>query len=160
MNFARRFRGWCLVTLLLTNAAPALAQAQAQAGAAQTVRVVGTVRDQTNAISLPGVPVEVVGTDQIVYTDVDGRYTLNLPPGTHSIKVALEGYQERTFSITTGAERTMTADFGLTMTKFAETVNVVGELVNLQTSSAEAQLIERKQSAVITDNVGAQEMKN
>jgi hypothetical protein len=162
MNFARRFRGWCLVTLLMANAAPALAQAQAQAqaGAVQTVRVVGTVRDQTNAISLPGVPVEVVGTDQIVYTDVDGRYTLNLPPGTHSIKVALEGYQERTFSITTGAERTMTADFGLTMTKFAETVNVVGELVNLQTSSAEAQLIERKQSAVITDNVGAQEMKS
>ena len=158
MKFARRVRGWCLVTLLLANAAPALAQAQA--GAAQTVRVVGTVRDQTNAISLPGVPVEVVGTSQIVYTDVDGRYTLNLPPGTHSIKVALEGYQERTFSITTGAERTLTADFGLTMTKFAETVNVVGDLVDLQTSSAEAQLIERKQSSVITDNVGAQEMKN
>ena len=160
MKFARGVRGWCLVTLLLANAAPALAQAQAEAGAAQTVRVVGTVRDQTNAISLPGVPVEVVGTSQIVYTDVDGRYTLNLPPGTHSIKVALEGYQERTFSITTGADRTMTADFGLTMTRFAETVNVVGELVNLQTSAAEAQLIERKQSAVITDNVGAQEMKS
>jgi hypothetical protein len=161
MNFARRIRGWCSAALLAAIALPAPALAQAQAPAnAQTVRVVGVVRDQTNAIALPGVPVEVVGTDQIAYTDVDGRYTLNLPPGMHTIKVVLEGYQERSLTVTTGTERTITADVGLTMTKFAETVTVVGELVDLQTSSAEAQLIERKQSSVITDNVGAQDMKN
>ncbi len=40
-----------------------------------------------NAIALPGVPVEVVGTGEVVYTDVDGRYVLELPPGTHEIKV-------------------------------------------------------------------------
>jgi hypothetical protein len=141
-------------------AVPALAQAQQPAPSTQTVRVIGVVRDQTNSISLPGVPVEVVGTDQVVYTDVDGRYTLNLPPGTHTIKVALEGYQERSLTVTTGTERTITADVGMTMNRFAETVTVVGELVDLQTSSAEAQLIERKQAAVITDNLGSQDMRS
>ena len=33
---------------------------------------------------------------EVVYTDVDGRYVLQVPPGTHTIKVALEGYQEKT----------------------------------------------------------------
>ena len=46
----------------------------------RTVRVVGVVRDDTNAIALPGVPVEVVGTSQVVYTDVDGRYVLQVRP--------------------------------------------------------------------------------
>ena len=68
----------------------------------QNVRVVGTVRDETNAIALPGTPVEVVGTSQVVYTDVDGRYVLNLPAGTHQIKVALDGYQEKLVSIDNG----------------------------------------------------------
>jgi hypothetical protein len=159
MTFARQVREICLMALLLAIAVPAQSQGQA-ATSAQTVRVVGVVRDQTNAIALPGVPVEVVGTDQVVYTDVDGRYTLNLPPGTHTIKVALDGYQERSLTVTTGTERTMTADVGMTMNRFAETVTVVGELVDLQTSSAEAQLIERKQASVITDNLGSQDMRS
>ena len=43
-------------------------------------RVGGIVRDEGSAIPLPGVPVEVVGTSQIVYTDVDGRYALHSFP--------------------------------------------------------------------------------
>ncbi len=50
-------------------------------------------------------------------------------------------------------------DVGLTMSRFAETVTVTAEAVDVATSSAEAQLIERKQSQVITDNIGSQEMK-
>ena len=37
---------------------------------------------------------------------------------------------------------------------------VTAQALDVQTSSAEAQLIERKQASVITDNIGAQEMKN
>ena len=42
----------CALLLMLT---PIIASAQGQ-----TVRVTGVVRDETNAIALPGVPVEVV----------------------------------------------------------------------------------------------------
>ena len=77
-------------------------------GQQQNVRVVRTVRDESNAIALPGMPVEVVGTGQTVYTDVDGRYIVELPAGDHQLKVALDGYQERLVSITTTGERTPT----------------------------------------------------
>ena len=103
-------------------------------------------------------PVEVVGTKEVVYTDVDGRYILQVPPGTHQIKVVLDGYQEKTINVE-AAGRTVTADVGLTMARFAESVNVTAQAIDVDTSSAEAQLIERKQASVITDNVGSQEMK-
>jgi hypothetical protein len=158
MSLRGRARGLLPVCALsLIGVAPLAAQAQS-AASQQSVRVVGVVRDETNAIALPGVPVEVAELKEVAYTDVDGRYVLQLPPGRHTLKIALEGYQEKSIIIE-AAGRTVTADVGLTMAKFAETVTVVAQAVDLQTSSAEAQLIERRQASVITDNIGSQEMK-
>ena len=78
---------------------PAFAQQPANAASGRTVRVVGTVRDQQNAIALPGVPVQVVGAETTVYTDVDGRYEVDLPPGSYQLKVTMEGYRERLVSV-------------------------------------------------------------
>jgi TonB-dependent receptor len=160
MSLRGKAGGVFLACMFLSFAAPWTAAAQATAAqTGQTVRIVGIVRDEANAIALPGVPVEVVDTKEVVYTDVDGRYVLQVPPGKHRIKVALEGYQEKTIEIdATG--RTMTADVGLMMARFNELVTVTAQAVDLQTSSAEAQLIERKQASVITDNIGSQEMRN
>ncbi|NOT45119.1 MAG: TonB-dependent receptor, partial [Acidobacteria bacterium] len=120
----------------------------------------GVVRDEQNAVSLPGVPVEVVGTSEVVYTDVDGRYTLSLTPGTHELKISLDGYAERTVRLEVVAgQREVTADVGLTMARFAETVTVTAQVIDVNTATAEAQLIERKQAQVITDNLGSEEMK-
>ena len=77
----------CALALVLT---PLIASAQQR-----SVRITGVVRDEANAIALPGVPVEVVDTKETAYTDVDGRYTLQVPPGQHQLRVVLEGYQER-----------------------------------------------------------------
>ena len=165
MSVRRKVAGALIVCALGAGAAPVVAQEGAQVAPAparpgQTVRVTGVVRDEANAITLPGVPVEVVGTTQVVYTDVDGRYTLEVPSGQHQIKVLLEGYQEKTISIEAGQERTITANVGLSMVKFSETVTVTAQAIDVPTSSAEAQLIERKQASVITDHVGSQEMKS
>jgi TonB-dependent receptor len=153
MSFRGKTVGVLLACVLAASILPPAALAQGG-----TVRVTGIVRDEANAIALPGVPVEVVGTGQVVYTDVDGRYVLQVPPGKHQVKVVIEGYQEKMLDVdATG--RTVTADVGLSMAKFAETVTVTAAAIDVATSSAEAQLIERKQSSVITDNVGSQEMK-
>lgn len=148
---------------LLTIAAPAFSQVQSRAtgaaGSVATVRIAGTVRDETNAIALPGVPVEVAGTQRTVYTDVDGRYVIDVPPGDHELKVMLEGYQARSIKVATGSQKNIVADIALTMTRFAEAVTVTAQTVDVPTSSAEAQLIERKQAQVITDNVGSQDMR-
>jgi hypothetical protein len=123
MNFNKKARALLMGLVMALPSAPAAAQegAQIETRGVQTVRVVGIVRDETNAIALPGTPVEVVGTPQVVYTDVDGRYILNLPQGTHEIKVALDGYQDKLIRIETGTERTVTLDVGITMNRFAGT---------------------------------------
>jgi outer membrane receptor protein involved in Fe transport len=141
--------------VLLLGLAPMVIAAQER-----LVRVTGVVRDEANAIALPGVPVEVVGTTDVVYTDVDGRYVMQLRPGKHQLKIALEGYQERLLNVEVGDQRTVTADVGMTMRGFTESVVVKGQTVDVETSSAEAQLIERKQASVITDNIGSEEMKD
>jgi outer membrane receptor protein involved in Fe transport len=148
--------------LAVSFVAPAMAQTTRAAGAAQQkVRVTGVVRDESNAITLPGVPVQVVG-GETVFTDVDGRYTLELPPGSHQVKVNMDGYEERTVSVdVTPGTRPPDINIGLSMTRFSETVTVTADTpVDAITSTAEMQLIERKNSQVITDNLGAQEMKN
>ena len=142
----------CALALVLT---PLIASAQQR-----SVRITGVVRDEANAIALPGVPVEVVDTKETAYTDVDGRYTLQVPPGQHQLRVVLEGYQERLINIETGQERALTADIGMAMNRLSETVVVQAQAVDVETSSAEAQLIERRQAPVITDNIGSQEMKD
>ncbi len=70
MNLSPTFRSLLLGLTLLTASLPAMAQDTSTASRGRATRVVGVVRDETNAIPLPGVPVEVVGTDQIV---VHGR---------------------------------------------------------------------------------------
>jgi len=164
MSLAVKARNGLLSCLLITGlASPTWAAiAVEQSGpSSQRVRIVGQVRDQFNAIALPGVPVEVVGSDQVVYTDVDGRFSLDVVPGTYQLKVMLDGYQERMVTVEARAsERTTTADIGLSMTRFAETVTVVANApLDAITSSAAAQLIERKNAAVVSDNMGAQEMR-
>ena len=148
-----------LLVCLFTAVAVPAAHAQSPAREDRTVLVTGVVRDENNAITLPGVPVEVVTSGEVVYTDVDGRYSVRVAPGSHDIRVMLDGYQEKVIRVEAGDERTVIVDAGLRMNAFAETVNVTAETIDVPTSSAEAQLIERKQAPVITDNVGAQEMK-
>jgi outer membrane receptor protein involved in Fe transport len=153
-----------LSALMIGLAAPTFAGQAAPTATTsqQTARVTGVVRDESNAITLPGIPVEVVGTGRSVNTDLDGRYALDLAPGTYQLKIAMEGYQERVVNVEVPANtRTVTADIGVTMAKFAETVTVVGEApLDALTSSQEVQLIERRNAQAITDNLGGQEMKD
>jgi outer membrane receptor protein involved in Fe transport len=164
MSLAVKARNGLLSCLLITGLASptwAAAAGAQNSPSSQRVRIVGQVRDQANAIALPGVPVEVVGSDQVVYTDVDGRFSLEVAPGTHQLKVMLDGYQEQMVTVEARAtERTTTADIGLSMTRFAETVTVVAAApLDAITSTAAAQLVVRRMAPVISDNVGAVEMK-
>ena len=76
--------------VLPTSSGPRASDSSARA-AEPAGRVVGTVIDEYNAISLPGVPVEVIGLDRVVYTDLDGKYILELGAGTYQIKVEFPG---------------------------------------------------------------------
>ena len=158
--------GAALIVLSLLAASTAAAQsngplltADARTTRAATVRVTGRVLDQQNAVPLPGVPVERVGSTDVVYTDVDGRYVIDVPAGLHTLKVAMAGYKERTVTVDAQPGAPVTADVGLAMESFAEEVTVSADVTDANSSTAEAQLLERKRSAVVSDNLGADEMK-
>lgn len=166
---ARPARLLSLAALVITPLlvpAPALAQptgasvpATSQAKRTGRVRVTGRVLDQQNAVPLPGVPVELVGTTDVAYTDVDGRYALDVPAGPQTLKVVMGGYVERTVSVQAEPGTPVTADVGLAMEGFSEAVTVSADVTDANSSTAEAQLLERKRSAVVSDNIGAEEMK-
>jgi hypothetical protein len=161
MNFFRSGSALVLCALLASPPAAARDLDQAPQAGQATVRITGVVRDEVNAITLPGVPVEIVDTKQVVYTDIDGRYLVDVVPGSHTLQVSMDGYQTKTVSVqvTATVGRSMLVNVTMAMNRFAETVTVTAQAVDAPTSSAEAQLIERKQAPVITDNMGAQDMK-
>ena len=148
----------CLAMVSMKGPDPAVAWAQD--GSVRKVRVSGVVRDDRNAMTLPGVPVALVGSSEVVYTDVDGRYTIELAPGRHQLKVTMDGYQERLVDVDVAPGRPLTADVSLPMTKFSEEVTVTAASVDAVSSTQEAQLVQRRNAQVITDNMGAQEMKS
>lgn len=86
---------------------------------------------------------------------------LDLAPGRYELKVTMEGYEERLLRLEVpAARRTLTVDVGLAMTRYAETVTVTAAApIDAVTSSREAQLLARRHAPVITDNLGASEMK-
>lgn len=141
------------------QSASAPPQAPATVRGASKVRVVGTVRDQQNSIALPGVVVEVTGTSDMVVTDVDGRYTFDLAPGSYDLKVAMDAYQEEHIKLHVVAGQSPTVDVALKMQGLTESVTVEARVTDADSSSAEAQIVERRNATVITDNMGSQEMR-
>ena len=153
----KRLIAHSLCALFVALVAAPLAPLSAQTPA--TGRIAGRVIDSTNAQPLPGVPVEVVGTSHVTHTDLDGRWTLTLPAGTHRIKVALEGYAEQLVSVEVAPGQVRDVNVTLSIGGFTETVTVTGQASEADTASAASQLVERRRSASITDNLGGQEMK-
>ena len=140
-----------LVLFLSLAAGPAHSQ--------QTGKVAGVVIDQFNAMTLPMAPIEVVETGAVIYTELDGRYSLELPPGTYQLRVTFVGYQEQLASVTVAAGQTVSLDIAVSMERFSEEVTVTAEAETPQLFTAEAQLIERKKATVISDNLAAEDMR-
>ena len=147
----KRFRIWTAAALLI-GAAPAAAQ--------DTGRAAGVVIDQTNAIALPGVPVESVGSGYIAYTDLDGRFELDLPAGGHQLRIALGGYAEQLVNIEIVRGQVTEVQVSLTTNVFAEEVAVVAPTLEAQSSTAAAQMMLRMRAPSVQDNIGAAEMRS
>lgn len=143
-----------LVMAVMLSTLPAVAWAQSATG-----RITGTIFDEHNGMRLPGVTVEVAGSKHVAHTDMDGRFLLALPAGSHELSIALEGYGPKKVRVDVTERQTVTVDVTLGLAGYSEMVTVVGDVIAAETSTAEAQLLERKRASTITDNLGAQEMR-
>lgn len=85
------------------------------AGAQQTGTVTGIVMDATSARPLAGAQVSIVNTQIGNITNEQGRYQLlNVPAGTHDLRVEFIGYGSSTRQITVTAGQVTTANLSLT----------------------------------------------
>ncbi len=92
----------------------------------QTIR--GTVVDKISKTTLPGASVVLLGSNPLIGTtsDFDGNFKiLNVPVGTHSIRVSFVGYKEITIAniiVNSGKEVVFTATIDEDITQLQEIV--------------------------------------
>ena len=139
-----------LCALTLVASTPAWAQ--------DTGLIAGDVSDQNLAITLPGVPVELVGTQEIAYTDLDGRFRFEVPPGAHQLRIVMAGYAEQTVAVEVVEGQVSTVEVALTSNVFAEEVTVSAPTIEADSSTAAAQMMLRMRAPAVQDNIGAMEM--
>jgi outer membrane receptor protein involved in Fe transport len=143
-----------LLAGFIALAGPAIAQTPGQIG-----RVVGKVIDEVNGFALPGVTVADT-SGRAVHTDLDGNFSIEVPVGPQTLMFVLMGYADQTVTVTLRPGQALTLDVGLSLTRFAETIEVRGTATDLETSSSAAALAIRRTAVAISDNLGAQELKN
>jgi Outer membrane protein beta-barrel family/Carboxypeptidase regulatory-like domain/TonB-dependent Receptor Plug Domain len=119
--------------------------------------IVGVVTDTKFNESIIEAQVTVIGTKTKVFTDLEGRYRLELPPGTYNIRVAYELHQpSRVDTIEVKAGAITRIDTQLVPDESAvETVEIVSDA---DKTSLEGQTLERKRSASVGDGVGRAEI--
>ena len=140
---------WALPVLLA--AAPAQGQ--------QLGTIAGQVIDEANAITLPGIAVDLTGpVDEVEYTDLDGNYRFRVPAGSYELKVAFPGYAEQMVRLAVVAGELSRVQVALASNVFAEQVTVTAPNLEAESSTAAAQLMLRMRAPVVQDNIGAIEM--
>ncbi len=119
--------------------------------------VVGVVTDTKFRESIIEAPVTVVGTKFRAFTDMEGRFRLELPPGTYSIRVRYEMHQPtRVDTIVVTAGKITRVDPSLEPDESSiETVEIT---TDADKTSLEGQTLERRRSAAVGDGVGRAEI--
>ena len=138
---------------------PALLLVAAPAQGQELGTIAGQVIDEANAITLPGIPIELTGpVDQVEYTDLDGNYRFRVPPGSYDLTVAFPGYAEQMVTLDVQAGELARVQVSLASNVFAEQVTVTAANLEAESSTAAAQLMLRMRAPVVQDNIGAIEM--
>lgn len=97
-----------------------LVSALVQQALAQSKTVTGRVTDATNNSSLPGVTVLVKGTQVGTATDVDGKYSINVPAGGTTLVFSFIGYN--TLERNIGTSTTINVGMGVDAKQLGEVV--------------------------------------
>lgn len=118
----------------------------------------GRLRDATSGSPLIGVNVIVVGTEFKTKTDVDGKYTLPVPPGTYQVRIWYDAYEGMTISgVVVGKDQTVDIDRELRpIAGMTQTVAVTAEI---NKESAAGKLVERKKSVAARDMMSRDDIR-
>lgn len=119
--------------------------------------IVGIITDTKFSEAIIEGRVQIIGQKREVFTDADGRFRLELPPGTYSIRISYEMHQpSRVDKIKVESGELVRVDAQLTPDDTAiETVEIEEEVDH---TSLEGQTLQRQRSASVGDGVGRAEI--
>ncbi|PJZ38690.1 TonB-dependent receptor [Leptospira levettii] len=115
----------------------------------------GTIIDSENGEPVFGATIVIRSEKKFAKTDFDGKYILEIPPGTYQVEYQMYGYgpQNRTIVVTAGKPSQMNVTFGA---QVLQTVEVKDRAIN-ESDAALLQL--QKKSATVSDSIGAESIK-
>jgi outer membrane receptor protein involved in Fe transport len=122
--------------------------------------ITGHVLDPDTQLGLPGVSIHVTGpnSDQTIGSDVDGGFTIVLPPGTYTVEFATPDHVTQTRTVVLASKASVPLELVLATeikTGKAETIEVVG---TIDTRKASAVLAERRAAATVSDAVSSEQI--
>jgi len=118
----------------------------------------GFVLDMGTGSTLHGVVLEILPGPQTVETDLDGLFSIELPPGQYQLTARKPGYRSWNlgqFAIKAGQETWQEIPLSPESGVLQETVEVVA---TTEKATVQAILSERKSLATLSDGIGRQEM--
>ncbi|HVN87592.1 MAG TPA: TonB-dependent receptor [Candidatus Binatia bacterium] len=146
---------FAVVSLFLSVASGVGAEDQGAAPAASG-KIAGRVIDKSTGDPIIEAGVEVIQTGKRVRTDLDGKYSFTVPSGTYELRIFAPLYTgTRLTNVVVKPGGVATADANLAPEGKAA-VEVVEVVAQADKSAEATQLIQRKKSAVVSDNVAAE----
>ncbi len=137
--------------IILTFFITALSFAQGKG----TISGVITDKDSNNE-TLPFVNVFIKGTKISATTDIDGKYTISIAPGSYVVQFTFVGYEPKEVAIKIAAGEKLVLDQALSSGAYALKDVVITSTVNRQKETA--LLLEQKNAVEIKQAIGAQEL--
>ncbi|WP_035669538.1 TonB-dependent receptor [Flavobacterium sp. 83] len=120
-----------------------------------TISGILTDKDANNQ-SLPFANVLIKGTNVGANTDIDGKYTIAVAPGTYIVQFSFVGYESIDVPVTVVANETSTINQAIGSGSYK-----LEDVVIKNTTSREKEtvlLLDQKKAVVIKQSIGAQEM--
>jgi outer membrane receptor protein involved in Fe transport len=119
--------------------------------------IVGVVKDAVEHETTPEAQISVVGTKIKTIADFDGRYRLELAPGTYTLRIYVELHKP---SVVKGVEvKAGTLErFDIDVVPDEASVDTVEIVTEVDKSSVEGLLLTRQRSASVGDGVGRAEI--
>jgi hypothetical protein len=117
----------------------------------------GVIKETEFGETLVEAPVQVLGTKNQAVTDLEGRFRLELPPGTYKIRISYELHKsQRVDDIHVAAGQVVRLDAQLVPDKGA--VDVFEVIEEADKTSLEGMILARQRATVVGDSVGRLEI--
>lgn len=124
---------------------------------AEKGKIAGTILDAETGDTIPGANILVVGTGRGTATDIDGNYSLSLPPGVYTLRISFISYARKVITdVQVNAGEVTTVN-----TSLEQEVKGIGEITVTAgfNSNSEAGLLSMQRKAVsVQDGISSEQI--